>query len=123
MWCLKLNVSVAGTRSSALRPTTVQWVCWPGENPLVPAPPAISLPCTFAGAPHTIPLVVGERDLSPRDGPADWKSLGEVGAYETPPPKAPVSPPVGPGLTAQSGGGPFTGSPTDGSPLGQGRVH
>ena len=83
-----------------LRPSTAQWVCWPGESPLFPAPP---LHCSPADRePHTIPLGVGERDLSPRNGPADWKSLGEVGAWEQPPPKAPASPPVGPGLPAQN---------------------
>ncbi|XP_023803441.1 uncharacterized protein LOC111944982 [Cyanistes caeruleus] len=35
-WCCQWNASVAGTHCCVLTPTTVPWVCWPGETPFSP---------------------------------------------------------------------------------------
>ena len=76
---------MAGTRCFVPTPTTTQWVCWTGETPFSP-PPLSFVPRT----PHTVPVVMGEKALSPRDGRADWKRLGQEGAWEQPPPKVPT---------------------------------
>lgn len=88
MWCLKWNVSVAGTHSSTLTPTTIQWVFWPGESLILITLAVISSQCL-----HN-PMIMGERDFVTEG----WYSRGTIleglGALEKPQPKVPSSLPM-----------------------------
>ena len=48
-------------------------------------------------------VVMDQRGLSPRDGQADWKKLGEDGTQEQPPPNGPRSPCIMVGTDQSSG--------------------